>query len=392
MNSLLLRLAYIRTVAIGLGVLVPLLMVQRGMSASEFSTYRALEFAPYIVLGLVVGAAVDARGPRLLGRWATYAHLLPPLIALAVTFELLAAPALYVVLITLVAASYIASLAISKAAAEVVDAAALAKFNARSMLIEKTAALLLPLGITWVAEQSLALAMSLIATFSLSVLALPRRDGMPDHGAAASSGWLAGVASRTVAGLKSMLANPPLFRLCLMVTAVNAIEAVPGAFVVLYATRDLSLSYVQIGQIVTAAGAGGIAAALLAERLRNIPRALWIVLTASVLFNGCLYFAVFFWQTFECLLVTRLLESASFVFSAVAFRTLRQSLADQESYGVALGVSGAMIKLGIPPAILLAGWLAESVGMRHLYLYTGIAEFVLAAVIVLLFTSRRSSR
>jgi hypothetical protein len=392
-TALLIRNAYVRLIAACLGTMVPLFLAHSGMQAAEFSTYRAIEFLPYVVLGILTGAAVDAFGPRLLGNWATYAHLAPPLLFLGTVTNVLPLQTLYVCLVLVVAAGYVASIAIAKAAAQTLDDAVLPKFNARITLIDKCAALSMPVVITWTASVSVVAAALIVCVCAVVTIPIVHAgERLPVSKPSSGRKWFAVVFERMVLGARALASNPPLYKLCMLVAAINAVEAVPGSFVVLYATKELELGYAQIGFIVTAVGAGGIVGALMAERLPSSRRMLWCVLGASAFFNALLYFVVFLWPSFECLLVTCFLEAGSFVFSAVAFRTLRQVLAQKEAFGVVLGVSGTLIKLGIPVSILAAGYIAERQGMATLYLMAGVAELCLVITFVAYLLIRSGSK
>lgn len=92
------------------------------------------------------------------------------------------------------------------------------------------------------------------------------------------------------------------------------------------------------------------------------------LLVASMLINALLYFLVYELNSYPVLVISMFIESLSIVISAVSFRTLRQLCSDPASYGTTLGISGALVKSGIPVATLIGGYIAWRMGYgRSIY-------------------------
>jgi MFS transporter, DHA3 family, macrolide efflux protein len=376
MNSLLLRLAYSRFTTISLGLVIPLVLIHRGVDSEVFASYKSLEYLPYVVVGLLAGAVIDAYGaPRIL-RWGMVAHIVPPLITAGVMHDLLPLSWFYIALLMLSAASYVVSSGLSRAAMDTVNKDQLVSYNARTTLIDQVASLVLPVGIGWLASFSLDAALGSLVILSCLAISMLHLDGyIPTP---PKVGWFKSVGVKIVSGIKAMGANRFLLQLSLIVMLINAVEIMPGTLLVFYASIELQVDATHIGALVAAGGLGGVIAALAVERLSGNIQTLFVYLVVSMIVNAAIYLTVYYYNNYVALMASLAVESASVVVSMVAFRTLRQISAGKESYGVVLGVSGAFVKLAIPPAVLFGGFVASRYGVRSVYFISGLFELILA--------------
>ena len=106
MTRLLLQFTYSKIIAVGLSVLIPIFLAQQIADADVFATYRAMEYVPYIVVGIIVGASIDSWGAGIIMRWSLYLHILPLGLMVLVYNNWLPIQALYVALFIMSAVAY----------------------------------------------------------------------------------------------------------------------------------------------------------------------------------------------------------------------------------------------------------------------------------------------
>jgi hypothetical protein len=380
MTRLLLQFTYSKIIAVGLSVLIPIFLAQQIADADVFATYRAMEYVPYIVVGIIVGASIDSWGAGIIMRWSLYLHILPLGLMTLVYNNWLPVQALYVALFIMSAVSYSVSAGTSRTAYDVLPKEKWGDFNTRTSLFEQIVTVVIPLAMGWALTWSLQWTLFLLIGFSFGVsLITPRyekREGMHQP-------WYSLFFLRVKEGIKAFRANRALMHLSLIILLVNAVETVPATLMVFYATHELKLSALDTGSIITAAGVGGIVGAWLLGFISKRPSMLLGLLVASMLVNALLYFLVYEINSYPVLVISMFIESLSIVISAVSFRTLRQLCSDPASYGTTLGISGALVKCGIPVATLIGGYIAWRTGVRQVYLITAVVELVLTVPVTL---------
>lgn len=169
--------------------------------------------------------------------------------------------------------------------------------------------------------------------------------------------------------------------LVMMTIAVVLTNAAAGAFMVgllLKLKIDLSANDFQTGLVVAAAGVGSVIAATYAPRIR---RALG-------------YRAAFFWPiwllgllslataaapTLLILFVVSFCEGAVSIFYDIGIWSYRQESTEAAHMGRVAGITGAIFKLGMPPVIFLAGWLADANALTSVFVLAT-SLFVTAAL------------
>ncbi|WP_315708207.1 MFS transporter [Brenneria uluponensis] len=381
MNRLLLQFTYSKIIAVGLSVLIPVFLAQRIVDADVFASYRAIEYVPYILVGIIVGASIDSWGAGVIMRWSLYLHLLPLLVLILVYNEWLPIQALYVALLIMSAVAYSVSAGTSRTAYDVLPKEDLGNFNARTSLFEQIVTVVVPLVMGWALTRSLQLTLIMLIVFSFIVSLITPHYERQNEISKVPCGSL--FVSRIKNGIKAFRINRVLMQLSLIIMLINAIETAPATLMVFYATHELKLSALDTGTIITAAGIGGIVGAWLLSFISKKPSLLLGLLVASMLVNALLYFLVYKLNNYPILMVSMFIESLSIVVSSVSFRTLRQLCSDPASYGTTLGISGAMVKCGIPIATLFGGYIAWHAGVRQVYLLTAISELVLTFPVTL---------
>jgi Na+/melibiose symporter-like transporter len=381
MTRLLLQFTYSKIIAVGLSVLIPVFLAQHIVDADVFASYRAIEYVPYILVGILVGASIDSWGAGIIMRWSLYLHLLPLVVLALVYNDWLPIQALYAALLIMSAVAYSVSAGTSRTAYDVLPKEKLGDFNARTSLFEQIVTVIVPLAMGWALTYSLqlTLVMLIVISFAVSLITprYERREG------SSREQWALLFIQRVKEGVKAFRMNRALIQLSFIIMLINAVETVPATLMVFYATHELKLNAIDTGSIITMAGIGGIVGAWLLGFISKKTSLLLGLLVASMLINSLLYFLVYEFNNYLVLVVSMFIESLSIVISAVSFRTLRQFCSDPASYGTTLGISGAMVKCGIPVATLIGGYIAWQSGVRQVYFLTAVAELVLTLPVAL---------
>lgn len=177
MTRLLLQFTYSKIIALGLSVLIPIFLAQQIADADVFATYRAMEYVPYIVVGIIVGASIDSWGAGIIMRWSLYLHILPLGLMVLVYNKWLPIQALYVALFIMSAVAYSVSAGTSRTAYDVLPKEKWGDFNTRTSLFEQIVTVVIPLAMGWALTWSLQWTLFLLIGFSFGVsLITPRYE------------------------------------------------------------------------------------------------------------------------------------------------------------------------------------------------------------------------
>jgi MFS transporter, DHA3 family, macrolide efflux protein len=172
-------------------------------------------------------------------------------------------------------------------------------------------------------------------------------------------------------GLRATTANRTLLVMALVVMMVNAAEGVYGAALITMMKDSMNLNDATIGLVLSAAGGGAILGAFIAPTARKY-LSVWGVFSIPIPIIAMIYFAISRQPETPFLSVLAFLEGALSSLFVVGILTFRQEVVDAEVMGRVAGITGAIFKIGMPPFILLGGWLQSTVSIA--------APFVLAAV------------
>lgn len=374
------RLAFIKCVQTCFLLLIPFLLVESNQGEAGFVMSRFLESLPMLVLGLAGGILVDRVGAARINRLALMAYIAPPLVLVAVYFKHIPAAFLLLVSVAVASITQLLSACGDRVVLDILPPSRLAAYNGTAILIERFCSLGLPLVIgtlaVWDLQATLVLtaAASVLGALLLSTLS-PRRDTA--RGGTQQVSWR----SQLRAGFSGLVKNRFLLHLSLITMLVNAVEAVPISFAFLYGHDVLLMNLAEIGLLSTMSGLGGLVAAAIARRMQASKILLLSIFVGSMVVNALIYGAVYVLNNKYALLGAKLIEAFSFVFSAVAYRTLRQENIDKAHYGTLSAAVGFIVKLCIPITILIAGALLVRFSVRDLYLFTAVAELAMAAAV-----------
>lgn len=381
MPAVLIRLAFIKIVQTCFVLLIPFFLVQSSQGETGFVTSRFLESLPMLGLGLAGGILVDRVGATRINRFAVLAYIVPPILLVAVHLKYVPPTWLLLASLAVASTSQLLQACGDRIVLDILPKAALATYNGNAILIERFCSLGLPVLIgslaVWSVKAALAFT-SVIAVFgSIGLSMLAPRQGSHPTGLQHVS-----LRAQLRAGFSGLAENKFLLHLSFITMLVNGIEAIPISFAFLYGHDVLHMNLAEIGLLSTMSGLGGLIAAALARKIRGTRKLLLGIFIGSMLLNAVIYALVYLLNDKYALLTGKLIEAFSFVFSAVSYRTLRQESIDKTFYATISAAVGFTVKLCIPFAILVAGALLIHFSPRDLYLFTAVAETLLALVVL----------
>ncbi|ALV05188.1 MFS transporter [Roseateles depolymerans] len=379
MNTVLVRLAFIKSAQTALMLLIPLLLVQSSRATSSFVLARVLEALPLLVLGLLGGLLVDRLGAQRVNRLALVAYLVPPAMLACAHLQWLPTSILPLASMGAVALGQLLVLCGDRVVLDKIPSDDLPRYNANAILIERATSLALPPVLGGLALWSLDAAVC--ATAALGMLGALCLAWLSPNGQSTANATRMSISEQLRAGFSALAGERFLRDLILIAMLVNGLEAVPIAYTFLYAHEGLHMNAAEIGMLTTMTGLGGLCAATLARQLKTSRARLLSIFVASMLVNATLYALIWVLNHKYALLAAKLLEAFSFVFSAVAYRTLRQEHTAKALFGTISGAVGFTVKLCIPFTILLAGVMLAGVAPQDLFLGTAIAELLLAVCV-----------
>lgn len=177
-------------------------------------------------------------------------------------------------------------------------------------------------------------------------------------------------------GISSFVSNKSLMLLSVLVMLINAIEIMPLVVMPIYAKNYFRLDSVELSSIYTLGAIGAIAGGVLAYKLLKNRTLMFFGLVVAIPINAVIYLSIYTFENISLLYFAFFFESMFVSLSAIAFRTLRQHYINGSDFGVMTGISGSMIKVMIPCAILLSGFISEYYGARLIYFICGVMELI----------------
>lgn len=159
-------------------------------------------------------------------------------------------------------------------------------------------------------------------------------------------------------GWDAFRSNRDLIMMTIAVVMTNAAE---GAFVVavlIKLTSTFGANEFEIGVIFAFSGVGGVIGSLYAARLR---RYLGVRLSfySPMLVLAAVHIAAMLAPNLITLAIVYVADGAVSLFSAISIWSYRQEAVSAAHMGRVAGITGAIFKIGMPPVILLAGWMTD---------------------------------
>lgn len=349
----------------------------------QYSSYLMMEYIPFIILGLVSGHYIDSSDLKKLSRLLITVQLLASLMFIFALYNKSEINIYtYVSVFLLSSCSYTTWGVINKISHITLKKENYNKFNALVDLTERCLEVGIPfiLGILLVYNlvffSIVYLALSLLCL--LSYLSVVRQITQKSESTPNIDFF-----KNLTEGLRNFINNKGLLTLSFLIMLVNAIEIMPTVILPIYARTFLSLDSVALSSVYTTGAVGAIMGGAIAYKFLGQKMRIFLALTLSLFINAMLYLALYFIYSVSLLFVSLFFESMSVAISAIAFRTLRQHYIDGSSYGLMVGISGSMIKLLLPLAILLSGFISQFWGTNVVYFISACLELCLILPFIL---------
>jgi MFS family permease len=172
-----------------------------------------------------------------------------------------------------------------------------------------------------------------------------------------------------VEGMRWLWRQTLMRNLALVSMALGLASYVTVAIFVLFAQDELGLGSLGFGLLLILPAAGGLFGSLAAPRLRSLD--LSTVLTTSVLTSGAATIIIGISETVAVVAVLLAIEMFAIVVWNVLTLALRQRLIPDQLLGRVGASYRFLVYVGMPFGAMLGGVLADTVGLRQTYLYTG---------------------
>lgn len=343
----------------------------------QYSSYLMMEYIPFIILGIISGHYIDTSDLRKISRLLVAVQCLASLIFVFALYNKSDVNIYtHISIFLLSSCSYTTWGVINKISHISLKKENYNKFNALVDLTER----FLEVGIPFILGVMLIYSLS-VFTVSYLVLSLlciisyfSVDKYIPEKKTLIRDVFFLNNLKK---GLRDFLDNKGLLSISFLVMLVNAIEIMPAVIMPIYAKTSLSLNSVSLSSIYTTGAIGAIIGGGLAYKIPGQKTQIFMALLASLFINAILYFALYFAGSTSLLFISFFFESMSISISAIAFRTLRQNYIGNSSFGLMVGMSGSMIKLLIPLAILLSGFISHIFGANIVYFISGCLELAL---------------
>lgn len=342
---------------------LPLLIFEITASAFFLGLATALNFVPYLLFGLVIGAWMDRVDRKRFMILADVARAIMissiPLLALLGTL-----PLWWILAVGLMNSTI-------KVGFDTGQFAALPSLVSREDLAKANSALQAASSTTAIAGPILAgILIALMSTpavlvfdgfsflISAATLLLIATNFNPANGEEREETT---VREDLVEGLKYALSHPVLRSVFAMVSATNILAATVVAQFVFYAKEQLGATDSQVGFMYAAGGAGIFAASFLAEPLRKRFSFGKLAIGETMVYGMavvCMAFAETFWLG---ALLTAVFFGLAIVFN-VSLDTLQQTIVPNHMLGRVRSIDNTIAWSAIPLGALLGGFAIESTG------------------------------
>lgn len=160
-------------------------------------------------------------------------------------------------------------------------------------------------------------------------------------------------------GWRAFRANRELVMMTIAIILTNAAAGAFDVALLLKMKTGIGANEFQIGLVLAAGGVGAVIGSTFAPRLR---RAMGYRLTffVPILILSLIYAAAIGLQSLEALLLLSFADGLVATIYAIGIWSYRQETITAEHMGRVAGLTGAIFKIGMPPIIILAGWLADA--------------------------------
>jgi MFS family permease len=357
---------------------LPLLVYHLTGSAISLGLTTALEFLPYPLFGLVVGAWID-RGNRkqIMMLMDLTRALVLALIPLATTLHLLSVWWIFGVGFANASLTLVFDTAQFAALPSLVPAEDLISANGRVQASYAAAAILGPFlaGILVARVPLSTLVLLNSATFLVSVCSL-----LQIHGTfhAAAPEYSARLSHEILEGVRYVWHHPVFRSLAILLAILNFIEVTAEAQLVLFAKQHLRASDPQVALLLTAGSVGAVVFSLLAGPVRA-KVSFRLAAIGSLIVEGLLtsVFALTPWYG-VAIVIWAVRMGVSMFFNITAM-SLRQTLVPPRLLGRVRTASSVLSSSATPLGALVGGWAIAWIGhVALVYVGIGVLTFSIA--------------
>ncbi|MBS5773850.1 MAG: MFS transporter [Enterobacter cloacae] len=343
----------------------------------QYSSYLMMEYIPFIILGVVSGHYIDTSDLKKLSRSLVTIQFFASLVFIYALYSKSSINFYtHISIFLLSSCSYTTWGVINKISHLSLQKESYNKFNSLVDLTERCLEVSIPFILGFMLVYSLSiftatyLALSLLCLLSYYAVddLIPEKESSNRH-----RFFLNNLKN----GLKLFFDNKQLLSLSLLIMFINAIEIMPAVILPIYAKSSLSLDSVGLSSIYTTGAIGAIVGGGIAFKFLGKNAYIFFALLISLFINAMIYFALYYAGTTRLLFISFFFESMSISISAIAFRTLRQHYLDSSCFGLMVGISGSMIKLLLPLAIILSGLISQIYGSSIVYFISGFLELAI---------------
>lgn len=345
----------------------------------QYSTYVMMEYIPFIILGLVSGHYIDNYDLKKITAKLLFIQFLASLLfTLALFYN--GGAYIYISIFILSACSYTIWGIVNKLSHTSLKRDDYNKFNSLVDMSEKLLEVILPIILGFILSYNIILFVvvyivistaCLLSFISINKLGHAYQFDSKNHN---NNDKILLMSLKN--GISSFFSNKSLLLLSVLVMLINAIEIMPLVVMPIYAKNYFSLDSVELSSIYTLGAIGAIVGGILAYKLLKNKILIFFGLVVAIPINAVIYFLIYTFDSISLLFFAFFIESMFVSLSAIAFRTLRQHYINGSDFGVMTGISGSMIKVMIPCAILLSGFISEYYGARSVYFICGVMELI----------------
>lgn len=363
---------------------LPLIIYEISQSTLAMSTMRALDFAPNVILGIFIGVIVDRTNRK---NFMRYSILLQVILLISLVFLLeKSTPSLWMIYIIgfLVSAfGYSFWNGFHSSLPQIVKKEQLTTANSAISFVYQIINIIGP-GLAGVLLFILSYSYGLIVTvigLCIMVLLISLTQVEENHlqrnkVIQAKSFW-----EDIKEGWIEVKQNNKLFSMTLTILCLNIASGISSAVLIFYALDQFKLTSNQLGIVIASSAIGGIVAALIAKKSREIlGRGKLIIITIYVGSFG--QFLLFISSHWIILMAGMILIGFCSVFINVHYQTLRQESTPEHLLGRVSGTTSMLMKIATPIAFIGAGLLGERIDVSWIFLISSIIMIFLTGVLV----------
>ncbi|MEC0370247.1 MFS transporter [Paenibacillus chibensis] len=336
---------------------LPLILYDMTQSSVVMSTMRGIEFLPNLLLAMFIGVWVDRANKK---KWSLIAIGMQAVILFVLYFSLsrgyASTPLFYGAGFLLMTFGYAYSNARVAMVKHSLPAPLLTSANASYNFVVTFVGILGPAlsGMLLMLPNmhtALLLTASAFLVAWITLSALRSQEESPVH-------MRSGFWKELRDGWQELRSNRLLLTITIVVVFLNSSAGMVDTTLIFFAKDALAFSNAQLGLVLSAAGLGGLVGSLLIGLLKRrftVGQLIsWTVLglgLCSVLFS----LSRTGWMLFLGLFLLGVLETVN----TVSIWTFRQESTPHHLIGRVSGITGSLFKLGLPFAIMAAGWMTK---------------------------------